>query len=50
MLTLPFAGQSFPQIRGQNLLYVDKTKFFYPLVTDGGSYFLSRPMRFGKSL
>jgi hypothetical protein len=50
MLKLPDKGQSFPQIRRQNLLYVDKTKYFYPIATEGGNYFLSRPRRFGKSL
>ena len=31
-------------------LYVDKTKYLYNLLTDGGTYyFLSRPRRFGKS-
>ncbi|MDR1607259.1 MAG: AAA family ATPase, partial [Deltaproteobacteria bacterium] len=50
MLELPSEGQSFPQIRRQNLLYVDKTKYFYPIVTEGGCCFLSRPRRFGKSL
>ncbi|MDR1607725.1 MAG: AAA family ATPase, partial [Deltaproteobacteria bacterium] len=50
MLEFPSEGQSFPQIRSQNLLYVDKTKYFYPMLKKGGCYFLSRPRRFGKSL
>ncbi|MDR1607347.1 MAG: AAA family ATPase, partial [Deltaproteobacteria bacterium] len=50
MLKLPAQGQSFPQIREDNLLYVDKTKYFYPMLKKGGCYFLSRPRRFGKSL
>ncbi|MDR3204691.1 MAG: AAA family ATPase [Deltaproteobacteria bacterium] len=33
-----------------NLLYVDKTKFLYPIIKQPGCYFLSRPRRFGKSL
>ena len=32
-------------------LYVDKTDYFYKLVTsEGGQFFISRPRRFGKSL
>jgi hypothetical protein len=50
MLKLPAKGQNFTQIRKENLLYVDKTKYFYPIVTEGGCCFLSRPRRFGKSL
>ncbi|MDR3205203.1 MAG: AAA family ATPase, partial [Deltaproteobacteria bacterium] len=50
MLKLPSDGQTFSQIREYNLLYVDKTKFLYPIIKQPGCYFLSRPRRFGKSM
>ncbi|MDR3205373.1 MAG: AAA family ATPase, partial [Deltaproteobacteria bacterium] len=50
MLELPSDGQTFSQIRENNLLYVDKTKFLYPIIKKPGCYFLSRPRRFGKSM
>jgi hypothetical protein len=50
MLDLPSAGQDFVRIRENKLLYVDKTEYLYPIVTEGGNFFLSRPRRFGKSL
>jgi hypothetical protein len=50
MLKLPSEGQSFVQIRQDNFLYVDKTRFLHTLVRRGGCNFLSRPRRFGKSL
>ncbi|MDR3204355.1 MAG: AAA family ATPase, partial [Deltaproteobacteria bacterium] len=50
MLELPSAGQSFSTIRKNNFLYVDKTKFLYPIIKKEGCFFLSRPRRFGKSM
>ncbi|MDR3205305.1 MAG: AAA family ATPase, partial [Deltaproteobacteria bacterium] len=50
MLKLPSAGQTFSKIRKNNFLYVDKTKYLYPIIKDEGCYFLSRPRRFGKSM
>ncbi|MDR1870928.1 MAG: AAA family ATPase, partial [Deltaproteobacteria bacterium] len=50
MLKLPSNGQNFAKIRRDDLLYVDKTKYIYPIVKKGGCYFISRPRRFGKSL
>jgi hypothetical protein len=41
---------SFEKLRTTNLIYVDKTKWIYKLLSDGEAYFLSRPRRFGKSL
>ena len=47
---LPVGIQSFEKLRTENYLYVDKTEFIYKLVSEGSTYFLSRPRRFGKSL
>ncbi len=46
----PIGIQSFPQIRENGYLYVDKTEYIHNLVSSGKYYFLSRPRRFGKSL
>ncbi len=46
----PVGIQTFEKIRTGGYLYVDKTEAMYPLIKDGGYYFLSRPRRFGKSL
>ncbi len=42
----------FPNIRGKNVIYVDKTAYFHKLITDENQTlnFISRPRRFGKSL
>jgi hypothetical protein len=50
MKTLPIGLQTFEKLRSNNLLYVDKTKYIYDLITNGSVYFFSRPRRFGKSL
>lgn len=50
MRKLPVGIQSFPYIREEGYLYVDKTAFLYDLIHKGKMYFLSRPRRFGKSL
>jgi hypothetical protein len=50
MIKLPAQGQDFSLIRLNNCLYIDKTEYIYKLITNPGSYFLSRPRRFGKSL
>ena len=47
---LPVGIQAFETLRGQNYLYVDKTRWVHRLVTQGMFYFLARPRRFGKSL
>ena len=47
---LPVGIQSFEWLRNNDYLYVDKTEFIYRLATEGKTYFLSRPRRFGKSL
>jgi len=47
---LPIGRQNFKQIKENNYLYVDKTKYIYEMINDGDINFLSRPRRFGKSL
>jgi hypothetical protein len=47
---LPIGLQDFEDLRTTNYLYVDKTAYIYQLITNGKTYFLSRPRRFGKSL
>ncbi len=49
-MKLPIGIQTFSQIREEDLLYIDKTKEAYDLVTNYKTIFLSRPRRFGKSL
>lgn len=46
----PVGIQSFPTMREENYLYVDKTKLVYQLANSFKFVFLSRPRRFGKSL
>lgn len=50
MRKLPIGIQSFENLRKDNYLYVDKTKYIWELSHTGKVYFLSRPRRFGKSL
>lgn len=50
MKKLPIGVQTFKKMREKNFVYVDKTEFIFNLVQSEGSYFLSRPRRFGKSL
>ena len=50
MKNLPLGKQNFEEIIRDNLLYVDKTRQIYTLLTKGSLYFLARPRRFGKSL
>ena len=46
----PLGIQDFAQLRQGGYAYVDKTRHLYEAIArDGGSYFLSRPRRFGKS-
>jgi hypothetical protein len=47
---LPLDLSTFSELRIDNYLYVDKTKYAYDLITKGRRFFLSRPRRFGKSL
>ena len=47
---LPIGIQSFENLRKNGYLYVDKTDLLYQVATEGKTYFLSRPRRFGKSL
>ncbi len=54
---MPIGIQDFKSLRRSGYLYVDKTRWIYPLLAEGyreemkfSPYFLSRPRRFGKSL
>ena len=46
----PIGKQDFPKLRKEGFVYVDKTKYALEMAYLGGSYFLSKPRRFGKSL
>ena len=46
----PIGKQDFPKLRKEGFVYVDKTQYAYELAKLGGSNFLSKPRRFGKSL
>jgi hypothetical protein len=50
MKKLALNSSSFPKLRTDNFIYVDKTKWILSLLENGEAYFLSRPRRFGKSL
>ncbi len=51
MKRIETGNSSFEKLIASGNLYVDKTRYIYSLLTDGGTYyFLSRPRRFGKSL
>lgn len=50
MNKLPIGIQSFEDLRNNQYIYVDKTALIWSMITEGKSYFLSRPRRFGKSL
>jgi hypothetical protein len=47
---LPIGLQDFEKIREGNYLYIDKTRQIENILQRQGSFFLSRPRRFGKSL
>ncbi|MTW21641.1 ATP-binding protein [Allochromatium palmeri] len=47
---LPIGLQTFSEIIEQGYAYVDKTAHAWAMASQGKSYFLSRPRRFGKSL
>lgn len=51
MKKLPVGVQTFDKLIKGDFLYIDKTKYIFRLIDQGGQYhFLSRPLRFGKSL
>ena len=50
MVNYPIGIQTFSEIRSNDYLYVDKTKYIYEITHPGKYVFLSRPRRFGKSL
>jgi len=49
---LPLGRQIFEEIRLEDIVYVDKTRYIYDMITGNGAkqFFLSRPRRFGKTL
>lgn len=49
-LKYPIGVQTFSKIIEEGFVYVDKTAFIKPLLSQGQFIFLSRPRRFGKSL
>jgi hypothetical protein len=51
MKKLPIGIQTFRDLREDDYVYADKTKFVYDIINSGAkAIFLSRPRRFGKSL
>ena len=46
----PVGMQTFSKIIEEDYVYVDKTSYIKPLLSQGQYIFLSRPRRFGKSL
>ncbi len=52
MKRIAVSNPSFEEVRSNNCIYVDKTKYIYNLVNDKINYyyFISRPRRYGKSL
>ncbi len=49
-LRYPIGMQTFSKIIEEGFIYVDKTNYIKPLVSNSQFIFLSRPRRFGKSL
>lgn len=49
-LRYPIGIQTFSKMIEEGYVYVDKTNYIKPLLTQGQYIFLSRPRRFGKSL
>ena len=49
-MKLPIGIQTFKEIREENYIYVDKTKYALDIIQNYKYVFLSRPRRFGKSL
>jgi hypothetical protein len=47
---LPLSGVSFREIIQGNFLYADKTKFIHKMIEHYMCCYLTRPMRFGKTL
>lgn len=50
MKKLPLSVNTLSTMYDENMIYVDKTEMAWNLVKQVGSFFLSRPRRFGKSL
>lgn len=50
MKKLPLGIQSIEVLLNDDYLYIDKTKYYKKLISEGKYFFLSRPRRFGKSL
>jgi Predicted AAA-ATPase/PD-(D/E)XK nuclease superfamily len=47
---LPIGIQTFSELRNRNCVYVDKTELIHKVMSEGKTYFFSRPRRFGKSM
>ncbi len=50
MKKLPIGISDFKKLIEGDYIYVDKTKYIYEILKNGGYIFISRPRRFGKSL
>jgi hypothetical protein len=50
LMKLPLSVPTFEEMREENYVYVDKTRFLVNMIDRGKSYFFARPRRFGKSL
>ncbi len=50
MKKLPIGISDFKKLIENDYIYVDKTKYIYEILKNGGYIFISRPRRFGKSL
>ncbi len=51
MKKIDISNPTFGKLIAEDNVYVDKTRYLYNLLTDGGTYyFCARPRRFGKSL
>ena len=50
MQNIATSFQEFSNVRTKNCVYVDKTMYVHQIMENGGSFFLARPRRFGKSL
>ena len=46
----PIGEQDFANIRKDNMVYIDKTRLIYNIISTRGKFFFFRPRRFGKSL
>lgn len=47
---LPYGASSFPKLRNDGMIYVDKTAIIEKMIASSDKIFFARPRRFGKSL